>query len=54
MYVEDIDDLDELDQLYDEAVNRLEAYPANEQAQLDLEDIEERMEEVRHGSATYD
>ncbi|QFP95555.1 hypothetical protein SEA_GAUGELDP_72 [Mycobacterium phage GaugeLDP] len=46
MYVEDIDELDELDSLYDEAVSRLESDPANEQAHWDLEDIENRIEEL--------
>ncbi|AKF14243.1 hypothetical protein SEA_LUCHADOR_79 [Mycobacterium phage Luchador] len=47
MYVEDVDDLEELEFLRDEAVNRLEANPSNEQAQWDLEDIEERINEVK-------
>ncbi|QFG04555.1 hypothetical protein SEA_JEEVES_80 [Mycobacterium phage Jeeves] len=47
MYVEDVDDLEELEFLRDEAVNRLDADPSNEQAQWDLEDIDERINEVK-------
>ncbi|AOT24995.1 hypothetical protein PBI_KALPINE_76 [Mycobacterium phage Kalpine] len=47
MYVEDVDDLGELEELRDEAVSRLEANPDNEQASFDLEDIEERIAQVR-------
>ncbi|AEL17884.1 hypothetical protein TRIXIE_76 [Mycobacterium phage Trixie] len=47
MFVDDVDDLEELADLRDEAVKRLEANPANEQAAFDLEDIEERISQVR-------
>ncbi|QBP31092.1 hypothetical protein SEA_REFUGE_74 [Mycobacterium phage Refuge] len=46
MYVDDVDDLEELEFLRDEAQARLDANPSNEQAQFDLEDIEERMTEI--------
>ncbi|AOZ61314.1 hypothetical protein SEA_DARTHPHADER_74 [Mycobacterium phage DarthPhader] len=46
MYVDDVDDLDELEFLRDEAVERLDSNPDNEQAQFDLEDINERISEV--------
>ncbi|QLF84642.1 hypothetical protein SEA_GAIL_78 [Mycobacterium phage Gail] len=47
MFVDDVDDLEELEFLRDEAVNLLEANPSNEQAQWDLEDIEERINQVK-------
>ncbi|WKW87289.1 hypothetical protein SEA_CHARGERPOWER_74 [Mycobacterium phage Chargerpower] len=47
MYVDDVDDLEELEYLLSEAVERLTANPANEQAQWDIEDIEERINEVK-------
>lgn len=46
MYVDDVDDLEELEWLRDEAESRLEANPGNEQAQWDIEDIDERIEEL--------
>ncbi|QBJ04879.1 hypothetical protein SEA_ELEPHANTOON_78 [Mycobacterium phage Elephantoon] len=46
MYVEDVDDLEELNFLRDEAVARLDADPGNEQASWDIEDIDERIEEL--------
>ncbi|QNJ57024.1 hypothetical protein SEA_DELORIS_76 [Mycobacterium phage Deloris] len=46
MYVDDIDDLEELEFLRDEAADRLEANPANEQASWDLEDIEGRIDDL--------
>ncbi|ASZ75416.1 hypothetical protein PBI_JOSHKAYV_77 [Mycobacterium phage JoshKayV] len=47
MYVEDIDDLEELEDLRKDAESRLGRNPGNnEQAQWDLEDIEERIEEL--------
>ncbi|UJD20913.1 hypothetical protein SEA_ZIMMER_75 [Mycobacterium phage Zimmer] len=52
MYVEDIDDLDELAQLRDEAVRELDVHPANEQAQFDLEDIDQRIAQVKAESAS--
>ncbi|UJD21175.1 hypothetical protein SEA_SORORFAGO_78 [Mycobacterium phage SororFago] len=47
MYVEDVDDLEELEYLLSEAQDRLDANPGNEQAQWDIEDIEERINEVK-------
>ncbi|ALA07889.1 hypothetical protein SEA_PIONEER_78 [Mycobacterium phage Pioneer] len=46
MYVDDVDDLEELEFLRDEAVNRLENDPGNEQASWDIEDIDERISEL--------
>lgn len=47
MYVDDIDDLAELEELLSEARARLEADPRSEQAAWDVEDIEDRLEEVK-------
>ncbi|BBX09467.1 hypothetical protein [Mycolicibacterium aichiense] len=47
MYVDDVDDLDELHDLLAEAHDRLLANPGNEQAQWDIEDIENRLEQVK-------
>ncbi|QXO13353.1 hypothetical protein SEA_TROOPER_76 [Mycobacterium phage Trooper] len=46
MYVDDVDDLEELEELRDEAEGRLEADPGNEQARWDLEDIEDRIDDL--------
>ncbi|ASZ72867.1 hypothetical protein SEA_DRAKE55_78 [Mycobacterium phage Drake55] len=46
MYVADVDDLEELKDLRSEAESRLGRNPDNEQAQWDLEDIEDRIEEL--------
>ncbi|QGJ88831.1 hypothetical protein SEA_YECEY3_80 [Mycobacterium phage Yecey3] len=46
MYVGDVDDLDELADLLLEAEDRLSASPNSEQAQWDVEDIQQRIEEV--------
>ncbi|AVI04412.1 hypothetical protein SEA_SCHERZO_77 [Mycobacterium phage Scherzo] len=46
MFVDDVDDLEELEFLRDEAVARLDADPGNEQASWDIEDIDQRIEEL--------
>ncbi|QGH80638.1 hypothetical protein SEA_RAHALELUJAH_78 [Mycobacterium phage Rahalelujah] len=46
MYVDDVDDLEELNYLRDEAVERLDRDPGNEQASWDIEDIDNRIEEL--------
>ncbi|QGJ89214.1 hypothetical protein SEA_RETRO23_77 [Mycobacterium phage Retro23] len=46
MYVDDIDDLEELEELRDEAANFFRTHPHSQQAQWDLEDIEERIDEL--------
>ncbi|AEJ93355.1 hypothetical protein SEA_GREEDYLAWYER_74 [Mycobacterium phage GreedyLawyer] len=51
MYVEDVDDLVELEFLLADAEDRLAEDPANEQARWDVEDIEDRIQDVR--TATY-
>lgn len=48
MYVDDVDDLEELEYLLSEAQDRLLEDPNNEQAQWDIEDIEERIREVNY------
>ncbi|QFG04649.1 hypothetical protein PBI_KEZIACHARLES14_75 [Mycobacterium phage Keziacharles14] len=47
MYVEDVDDLQELEALHAEAVDRLGANPRSEQAAWDIEDIVQRVNEVK-------
>ncbi|QFG12577.1 hypothetical protein PBI_TOAKA_78 [Mycobacterium phage Toaka] len=46
MYVADVDDLEELRWLRDEAEKTLRTNPSNEQARWDIEDIDERIEEL--------
>ncbi|AOZ64019.1 hypothetical protein SEA_BAEHEXIC_75 [Mycobacterium phage Baehexic] len=46
MYVDDIDDLEELKELRRDAEKRLGDRPQDEQAQWDLEDIEDRIGEL--------
>ncbi|QGJ90599.1 hypothetical protein KIY81_gp16 [Mycobacterium phage Bugsy] len=46
MYVDDIDDLEELEELRDEAASFLRTHPGSRQAQWDLEDIEDRIDEL--------
>ena len=56
MYVDDVDDLEELGELLAEAQDRLYSDPTNEQAQWDVEDIEERITELnyeRGGGSPY-
>lgn len=47
MYVDDIDDLEELEGLLGDGQERLDADPSNEQAGWDVEDITERIEQVK-------
>lgn len=57
MYVEDIDDLDELSALLAEAEDRYNfsyAYQDIEQAEWDMQDIQERINELQAMSETGD
>lgn len=47
MYVADVTSMKELEELLSEAKCRLMDNPGNEQAQWDIEDIEERMAQIR-------
>jgi hypothetical protein len=46
MYVADVTDIDELAELLAEAWDRVMAEPSNEQAQWDVQDIEDRIVEL--------